>query len=1202
MAAPELDIQMYEGPGESDISESSSESSSEPASESEEEYDGDINDDLYDALAQDFKFNGSYFHRSRHPGAPNPGLTVAGIGSIGLPLSERDAKLLISRAAQAPFGKGDQTVVDTSVRDTWEIEPASISFRNPNWFTFVDEMAVNTVAATLGVTNYATKPRCELYKMLLYQPGSHTSKADGMFATVIFVLPSAFEGGQVHLSHAGRTSIIDVSQNSEFNTSVLAWYTDVVHEVKPILSGYRLALSYNLIHTSPNTTPPSLPDIDPMEDLRTILELWQDYLHMTDMIPKPPFFAYVLDHQYSQKDLNSGVAGLKGRDAHLLGLLRPVADELRFSICLANVKKTEKGSASEETPRCYRKRGRYDDLRTYDGSDEKETAEMGEIEETTLEISNLVKIGENGPVKLGGSHDLNPEALVPRDAFEGLRPDDSSYEGYMGNVSLAQTHEAMTLMLLIEVVRERGTMSVLNCAFSAEFEGKVSNTTPCTGYNRSVLILFRQEDEASVIMKVCGEGALLRTLDMANPPTLAAERAVKALLSGYSNATAVTLLGYANAWKRRDIWNSAFPWIGVSKLDTINTELGRALAIFSLGSIMPGIVQLVKREESLQKRMALVESISSLMGQEGSAAWKAHLTRDVFLTYHAADVADIPLLISMSQEQGYQLFQTAVLPVLAKEKGTYSFHIALAKALQSQYRKLSDAETEMKAIYISIMHECLTAAISHWQTIDLPVGSRNWVFPKTLAPLATTERIKELVSFSFSIDAAELCIALFESSKANNQLDIIVAVESRSKGTALPWLKGLKKTALESYSTSAASDVPALVSTLQEMNTDTIEKFSTQVEKFTKGAGVYEFLVELAKALNKWREVESQTMDDKRKDAIEDVILQCVASAAPQWETDTSEAKRQVQPTQTKGHNERVKCIAELADLCLSIGKLQPCVTLISSIFAELADKTLQLAHRCKEVHIPLMPMLKTILEKHGKKITDKPFDVFLAQTISVYLAHVLGATRFVKPPAWPPTLPIGCECADCKKLNAWFETSTPTINFNAVKTKKRLTHLEACIDKGKTKKLLATETRGYGMPLTFIVRKLPDAMKSVPWKEAQAAATSFLKSVVDGEELKALMGERYADVLSALKGEKRFQLALPAATAPATSTPDAAALSGTIAAGSAITTADSAAYIAHPPSSSTSGPLITSTPPAAGVKRKEREPPKNTIAVIDLT
>ncbi|KAF6756349.1 hypothetical protein DFP72DRAFT_284134 [Ephemerocybe angulata] len=945
MAAPELDIQMYEGPGESDISESSSESSSEPASESEEEYDGDINDDLYDALAQDFKFSGSYFHRSRHPGAPNPGLTVAGIGSIGLPLSERDAKLLISRAAQAPFGKGDQTVVDTSVRDTWEIEPASISFRNPNWFTFVDEMAVNTVAATLGVTNYATKPRCELYKMLLYQPGSHflphqdTSKADGMFATVIFVLPSAFEGGQVHLSHAGRTSIIDVSQNSEFNTSVLAWYTDVVHEVKPILSGYRLALSYNLIHTSPNTTPPSLPDFDPMEDLRTILELWQDYLHMTDMIPKPPFFAYVLDHQYSQKDLNSGVAGLKGRDAHLLGLLRPVADELRFSICLANVKKTEKGSASEETPRCYRKRGRYDDLRTYDGSDEKETAEMGEIEETTLEISNLVKIGENGPVKLGGSHDLNPEALVPRDAFEGLRPDDSSYEGYMGNWS-----------------------------------GNVEQW-----YNRSVLILFRQEDEASVIIKVCGEGALLRTLDMANPPTLAAERAVKALLSRYSNATAVTLLGYANAWKRHDIWNSAFPWIGVSKLDTINTELSRALAIFSLDSIMPGIVQLVKREESLQKRMALVESISSLMGQEGSAAWKAHLTRDVFLTYHAADVADIPLLISMSQEQGYQLFQTAVLPVLAKEKGTYSFHIALAKALQSQYRKLSDAETEMKAIYISIMHECLTAAISHWQTIDLPVGSRNWGFPKTLAPLATTERIKELVSFSFSIDAAELCIALFESSKANNQLDIIVAVESRSKGTALPWLKDLKKTALESYSTPAASDVPALVSTLQEMNTDTIEKFSTQVEKFTKGAGVYEFLVELAKALNKWREVESQKMDDKRKDAIEDVILRCVTSAAPQWESDTSDAKRQVQPTQAKGHNERVKRIVELAGLCLSIGKLQPCVTLISSIFAELTDKSLQLAHRCKEVHIPLMPKLKTILEKHGKKITDKPFDAFLA-------------------------------------------------------------------------------------------------------------------------------------------------------------------------------------------------------------------------------
>lgn len=95
------------------------------------------------------------------------------MGLIGLPLSDRDATTIISQAAQAPFGKGEQTVIDTTVRDTWEIEPANVSFLNPQWQAFIDEVAFKKVWTTLGVKPYSTKPRCELYKLLLYQTGSH---------------------------------------------------------------------------------------------------------------------------------------------------------------------------------------------------------------------------------------------------------------------------------------------------------------------------------------------------------------------------------------------------------------------------------------------------------------------------------------------------------------------------------------------------------------------------------------------------------------------------------------------------------------------------------------------------------------------------------------------------------------------------------------------------------------------------------------------------------------------------------------------------------------------------------------------------------------------------------------------------------------------------------------------------------------------
>ncbi|KAG6805401.1 hypothetical protein H0H93_004866, partial [Arthromyces matolae] len=78
-----------------------------------------------------------------------------------------------------------------------------------------------------------------------------TEKANGMFATAIIVLPSLYTGGEVHVSHSSTTKVLDFASHSLLSTALLAWYTDVVHEVKPLKSGYRLALSYNLIHTVP---------------------------------------------------------------------------------------------------------------------------------------------------------------------------------------------------------------------------------------------------------------------------------------------------------------------------------------------------------------------------------------------------------------------------------------------------------------------------------------------------------------------------------------------------------------------------------------------------------------------------------------------------------------------------------------------------------------------------------------------------------------------------------------------------------------------------------------------------------------------------------------------------------------------------------------------------------------------------------------
>ena len=90
---------------------------------------------------------------------------------IGLPLSEREAGLIEAAAIQAPFGKGTETVVDTMVRDTFEINPDKFSFKNPAWAEFLQQVT-KTVAEGLGFPPTRPLPRAELYKMLLYKTGS----------------------------------------------------------------------------------------------------------------------------------------------------------------------------------------------------------------------------------------------------------------------------------------------------------------------------------------------------------------------------------------------------------------------------------------------------------------------------------------------------------------------------------------------------------------------------------------------------------------------------------------------------------------------------------------------------------------------------------------------------------------------------------------------------------------------------------------------------------------------------------------------------------------------------------------------------------------------------------------------------------------------------------------------------------------------
>lgn len=100
---------------------------------------------------------------------PLPSLSVRGMSDhiLGLPLGIAQAKDIIEIATQAPFGRGEETVVDVSVRCTWQLEPDRFVIGNPNWSNQLDTL-VTHIQEDLGCGSGIS---VELYKLLLYEPG-----------------------------------------------------------------------------------------------------------------------------------------------------------------------------------------------------------------------------------------------------------------------------------------------------------------------------------------------------------------------------------------------------------------------------------------------------------------------------------------------------------------------------------------------------------------------------------------------------------------------------------------------------------------------------------------------------------------------------------------------------------------------------------------------------------------------------------------------------------------------------------------------------------------------------------------------------------------------------------------------------------------------------------------------------------------------
>jgi predicted 2-oxoglutarate/Fe(II)-dependent dioxygenase YbiX len=262
------------------------------------------------------------------------GLTVQRVGIVPLPITETTAKALKAVAQHAPHGKGTETIVDRTVRDTLQINADQVSFQNPQWKESLEKL-VHAAATALRVAPNTVE--AHLYKLLLYETGGFfkkhrdTEKENGMFATLVVQLPSVFEGGSFVVSHNGKSQAFKLDAiTAPYACHYVAHYADCEHEILPVTSGYRLALVYSLCYKGKSTEAPSA----------RALETSGRMVKSMERLPRDKsLFAIPLDHQYTTKSLaSSGVGALKGEDRALAITIARVKD---WKMIIAQVERTD---------------------------------------------------------------------------------------------------------------------------------------------------------------------------------------------------------------------------------------------------------------------------------------------------------------------------------------------------------------------------------------------------------------------------------------------------------------------------------------------------------------------------------------------------------------------------------------------------------------------------------------------------------------------------------------------------------------------------------------------------------------------------------------------------------------------------------------------------------------------------------------------
>ncbi|KAK7036717.1 hypothetical protein VNI00_011382 [Paramarasmius palmivorus] len=1047
-------------------------------------------------------FQGNIAFSQAYDDAPNPTLCLDGMGTVGLPLSTREARAVIENCIQAPFGMGERTVVDKEVRDTWELDSSKVQFDNPAWDVFISRV-VQDVRQALGVNFKASKPRCELYKLLIYETGSHflphvdTEKTDGMFASIIIVLPSKFTGGDAHLSHGNVQTVFNSSRNSLTTTTVLAWYTDVMHEIKPITSGYRLALAYNLVHTTTSLRPALSDSSNAFRLIRHVLLSWKQQRS------GPSKIIYVLHHKYSRANMSS--SALKGKDAHLLAIVDTIAKELGFYLGIANIEHNEKG---------------YADDCGYGQSDS--DVGMAEVEETTTSVVNLVDLDGKlicSRLDVADRDDEEEEdddddededdddeegeiETIPAPlskAFAKDRWDSQDYEGYMGNgAGSLERCKRSALVIWPKWTRiGNGGGGDRRSQHALEVLASPQGTEPT-------------KEEMSLFDYLCRSAKYL-------PPSL----------------TMSTLFPVARQWRRVELWLKASTSLeGPQLLAALPfEELTQAISLFGFEPVSSGLKTLVLHDPSNQERFSFLMTLQKWGSDQGSDTFQDAISAFVSQVKSACldqismvKEDDIPLITREALSAGgANRMKQGVLPQLKMVASTDVLE-AFARHLQADLERLAPTQ-EDQAVLREVITEVLGVLLDKLDFLRLYNASGRgyyWRTERTGKPDVAMKFIKQCLDSDNAPLAAE---ALERTMAACGQSDPENKIRART--VLLPLLPPL---ANDLKSRSPRPDLPlaklcefsvkmSLEASDSSGGSFTREDVSAMLNAIIMGNNVgllVSTILPKLKSLN-WNE-------DSWKAFLEELHTHRNALSLPEDSPVsistiiTEMAQEYARKVNLNAGNYRATSnIPGVLQFSLTIGGTD-CLTTVFDRLFEPAKLNAQYVSGCL---VPLIPELKKLSASHGIPLHSEPFASSLRKIMAGWVGKVTGP----KPDdtaAQPLLAKINrwtCHDPHCAKVRQFLlKQPERTIRLDRIGAPSRK-HVEKCISSHIYG--AATFQMISGSPQGLSVTKADALVKPGEWRANQENGYAVLKSIGNEQMLGKIWGNELSVLLNTLAGTR---------------------------------------------------------------------------------